>query len=514
MPPSSPSTLIRQITLPSLIAAHGRVHGDKPLFIEGDATMTWRQFDRTTNRIANGLWRMGKRKGERIGLLAFNTIFAYCAFFGIVRAGAVAAPLSFLLAPDAILRLIEDAQIRLLFVGKGFEELAKALAAQSGDLTLIHEDEADRLFARDSGDAPPIHPSLDDPYNVIYSSGTTGVPKGIVHSHMARFWMANNMETAFRANASSKLIVTTPPFSNGTNICLLPALFHGATCILMRGFDPKAFCDIVARHRPTHAFMVPTQYQGIVDCPDAEHVDWSCFVALITGGAPMPKQLRQRVIEMAGERLFELWGLTEGVGTYIFPEEMAGHAGSVGRVPPGVDLRLIDQDGREAASGEAGEIVGRSPMVMDGYFNRDDANAEAQWVAADGTVYLRTGDIGQFDADGFLWIRGRSKDMIISGGLNVYPADIEAVLIEHPLVSDSTVFGIAHPKWGETPVGYYIAAPGGETAAEEIREWANARLSKTQRLQELRPHTGDFPRNALGKVLKGQLAERFERETN
>jgi acyl-CoA synthetase (AMP-forming)/AMP-acid ligase II len=231
--------------------------------------------------------------------------------------------------------------------------------------------------------------------------------------------------------------------------------------------------------------------------------------AACTVGSPMLPAMKQRVAREFGCELIELYGLTEGIITTLDPEDLAAHADSVGKPVPGTDLRIIDDDGRELPAGEAGEIVGWSRFVMSGYHNRPEATAEAVWRDAAGRPWLRTGDIGRLDADGYLYLVDRKKDMILSGGQNIYPADIEAVLKTHEAVFDCAVIGIPHEKWGETPLGLVVRRAGNEAlAAEALREWANARLGRQQRLSRVE-FVADLPRNPNGKLLKRELRKQY-----
>lgn len=500
------SASFSHVTIPSLIARHGRARSAGIAFVDGDEQWSWMEFDRLVNRVAHGLAERGVR-GRRIGLLSPGSVWAYAVYFGVLRAGGVITPISPMWTSDMLGRVVADASVDLLFASPTHSTLVDAIRAASPNLDVVIDEGLDNLFADCAPTDPGIDVRFESPYSVIYSSGTTGTPKGIVHSHGARFAMATELTARFRATPTSRHVLVIPPFSNGSNLILLPAVLAGGTTILLRSFTIDAFLDVVERHRPTHVFMVPTQFHLVVQSERSDLVDWSCFEAFITAGAPMPPTLRQAVLERLGPNLFELWGLTEGVGTTISPEEARAHPGSVGTVWPGVDIRLIDDQGGEVLGG-VGEIVGRTAMLMDGYLGDPEATAATQWRSPEGEIYLRTGDLGEFDQDGYLRIRGRRKDMIISGGLNVYPADIEAALLEHPAVADAAVFGVADPKWGETPVAYVVASMSG-VDAENVRREVNARLATPQRLSAIVAYDDDLPRNALGKVLKEQLRAHF-----
>jgi acyl-CoA synthetase (AMP-forming)/AMP-acid ligase II len=223
----------------------------------------------------------------------------------------------------------------------------------------------------------------------------------------------------------------------------------------------------------------------------------------------LPLPLKRRILEKLGPGLLELYGLTEGVGTTLKPEDMEEKTGSVGTPIGSTDMRIIDDEGRELPVGEIGEIVGYSPIMMKGYLNRPEATAEIIWRDERGRTYIRTGDMGRFDQDGFLYILDRKRDMIVSGGLNVFASDIEEIFLQHPEVLDVAVIAIPHQKWGETPLALVRHRPGAATTEDGLKEWANSRLAKHQRVNAVEFRDEDFPRNALGKVLKRELRQPY-----
>lgn len=493
------------------IAVHACSRGGEPAFIDGDRVLTWREFDQRVTSVARTLMESGIQPGERVALLAENSFWAYEAMFGIFRAGAVITPLSTLLPATLKAKLLEDSGARLMLAGQGYEQAAKeALASLGGRVRLITEGEetaaskpgSDERFAGVARD-------LEDTFTIIYSSGTTGTPKGIMHSVGGRLGLAWQFGMAFAVTARTRSLIATPPSSNGTMIMLLPTMYAGGTCILRSSLAPDDFFVAVERQGATHAFLVPTQFKKIFDDERISKADLSGVRCLLSVGAPMPADLKRRVLLRAKHCFHEAWGFTEGVATVIYPGEVENRLHSVGRPLPGTELRLIDADGRELEAPATGEIVGRSIMMMQGYLNRPDANADIRWSDREGTVFLRTGDIGEIDADGFLTLRGRIKDMIISGGLNVYPVDIEAVLLEHPQVEDAAVVGIPDERWGEVPVAFVIPKQAAQLDPEAVQAWTNERVSKHQRLKSVVVHAGDFPRNALGKVLKNELQKAY-----
>ena len=504
-------------TLSDVLTGHARHRARDPALIFGDETLDYQSFDARVNRVAQALIESGSRKGDRIAFLGGPNLWAYEVIFGIMRMGGVVTPLSTLLRPDVLAGLILDSGATTLTVGEGYQqqgETAAELVAGERTVSVVIESGVSAFglpfaeFSDYASTEPPLtRLNRSDRCNLIYSSGTTGVPKGIIHTHEARMWFAAAAAIALRYYYPCRALLATPPYSNGTWLAQLPTLLVGGTSVLMPHFDAGLFLELVARHRPTNTVLVPTQFQAVFDHPDCVTADFDCFRSLTSIGAPMPEPLKERVLTRVGPRLFELWGLTEGVASVICPEEMSGRLGSVGTPVVTGDLRLIDEDGLEIEGTGTGEIVGRSLKLMEGYLNRPDANEEILWSNTAGDSFIRTGDVAERDEGGYLYIRGRQKDMIISGGINVYPVDIESVLLRHPEIRDASVIGVEHEKWGETPVAFVVLEKGAALLAANLVTWLNDRLSKYQRVSDVIIRSEDFPRNALGKVLKNELID-------
>jgi len=307
-------------------------------------------------------------------------------------------------------------------------------------------------------------------------------------------------------------MVATPLYSNTTLVSLLPTLAFGGTAVLMGKFDAARFLEVAQRERATHAMLVPVQYQRIMAMPEFDSFDLSSFAFKTCTSAPFSAELKADVVRRWPGVMLDIYGMTEGGGTcLLYAESHPDKLHTVGRPAPGNDVRLIDEDGNEVPPGEIGEVVGRSGIMMAGYHNRQDATEAATWVSPEGDRFIRHGDLGRFDEDGFLTLLGRSKDMIISGGFNIYPQDLESVLLQHPGVADAAVIGIPSEAWGETPYAFYV--PSSECVeASELVTWSNARLGKTQRLSGAEP-IEELPRSAIGKVLKRELRDRMHAES-
>lgn len=494
-------------TIPALIAAHARERGDKLAVVHGDDALTYAQLDTRMDAIAAALQRDGVVWGQAVAIVGAMGVDYAAIFLGAIRAGGAPAPIAPSSTGDQMAAMIADS-------GAGVVFLDADAAATLGDrmvaarrVALDGTGVADWLAG--AGAPSPVDLRPEDPFNIIYSSGTTGTPKGIVQPHAMRWAHVARGDAAGFADAVT--MIATPLYSNTTLVSFIPTLAWGGTAVLLGKFDARGFLEAAERHRGTHAMLVPVQYQRIMALPDFDRFDLSSFRLKTCTSAPFSAALKADVVARWPGLLVEYYGMTEGGGTCILnatahPEKLH----TVGQPAPGHDIRLIDEDGREVAQGEMGEVVGRSGAMMSGYHGRRQATSEAEWYCPQGNRFIRHGDVGRFDADGFLILMDRKKDLIISGGFNIYPSDLEAELRQHPGVRDCAVVGVPSEQWGETPVGFYV--PADTTPAAEILATVNATLGKTQRLSDLIA-IDELPRSAIGKVLKRELRDLYVEKT-
>jgi len=500
-------------TVSDLIAAHARRRPRQVALICDGRSLDYADLDAGVDRIAGTLQRDGVRAGDAVAICATNSIEYVLAFLGALRAGAAVAPLPQSTTSAALAAMIADTGARHLFLDAGvagaLEPQRDAIAARMIALDGVGAGLALRDWL-EAGDAKPAAVSIapEAPFNIIYSSGTTGVPKGIVQPHAMR-WTHIHRSTRYGYDSDAVTLISTPLHSNTTLVSFLPALALGGSVVLMPKFEAGRYLQLAEEHRVTHTMLVPVQYQRIMARQDFAGFDLSAFRVKFATSAPFAAALKRDVLKRWPGGLIEYYGMTEGGGTCVLlAHERPDKLHTVGAPAPLCDIRIIDEHGRACASGEAGEVVGHSTAMMTGYHRLSALTAAAEWFDGDGKRFIRTGDIGRFDEDGFLILMDRRKDMIISGGFNVYPSDIEAILREHRDVEEVAVVGVESSRWGETPVAFVVPRPGTVVDPEALREWANARLGKVQRLHAIE-EIASLPRSPIGKVLKRELRDTY-----
>lgn len=502
------------LELASLINRQARFRGAAPALTFEGTTHSYAQFGERVNRTANALAGLGIRRGDKVATVLGNCRELVELTFAVPSLGAVNVPLSPLLMGPGLRALLADSQASALVTQVSMlpaiesirDELPPVLhrrlvlvdGAEPGCFSLAEL----RAVAVDT--PPQATVAQDDLFNIMYTSGTTGLPKGIMHTHFVRAMYALLMGATWRMTPESVVLHTGAIVFNGAYTTLMPCFHLGAHYVLARQFDAAGAIALIEQHRVTHTMMVPAQIVAMLDAPGFSPQRLASLQMLLSLGAPLHEEQKQRLNRLLPGRFHELYGLTEGFVTVLDVKDAARKAGSVGVPPPFFSMRIVREDGTDAEVGEIGEIIGRGPILMSGYHNRPDLTEKA---IRNG--WLFTGDMGFVDDEGYLHLVDRKKDMIDSGGVKVYPRDIEEVAARHPAVAEVAVFGVPDEKWGETPVAAVIVHSDAQVTEDELRDWINghvaARYQRVSRVLIMK----DFPRSAAGKTLKREMRAPF-----
>ncbi len=513
-----------KVNIGSWATRNGQIFRGKTALVVVGRTVSYKQMDERINRLASALKSRGLTKGDRVALLLFNSIEYVEAFFACAKVGMIAVPLNFRLSAEELGYVLNDCKASALLYDPMLTPQAEALAASVPSLSLLVRTP---LFgdaaAASLPPAPdrPIYGELlasgstaetldeevggDDVVLLMYTSGTTGKPKGVMLTHDNCFFQSVN-GWALGISPDVISLVVLPLFHvGGLNGSVTPILHAGGTIILVPKFEPADVLRLVEEHKAHGIMAVPTVYQMLLEHPDFKTRNLSSLQVLISGGAPLPEALMNSYHEL-GFEMRQGYGLTEaspgvsGMG----PRDDRKKPGSVGRPCLYTNVRIISDQGETLPDGEVGEIIVRGPNVMKGYWGLE---SETSAVLKDGWLY--TGDLGYFDADGYLYIAGRKKEMIISGGENVYPGEIEQVLCNHPDVAIAAVVGAPHDLWGEVPVAFVMPFPGKTPAPQALVEFVAQRLAKYKVPREVFVES-ILPMNAAGKILKNELKGRLK----
>ena len=505
------------LQLANLIEHHAEFRPNQIAVVFEHERLTWRQFGARVSQCAHLLSRLGVRKGDRVATILANCRELLEIYWAVPAIGAVLVPLSPLLMASGLASLLRDSGAVCLITQTSMAPLLDAVRDQLPGLpadrvlmidapTADYTDYAALLGACSEGPVDRVSVGQDDLFNIMYTSGTTGLPKGIMHSHFVRAMYCTLFASAWRMHPESVVLHTGAIVFNGAFVTLMPCFYLGARYILQRQFDPDEAIDIICRERVTHTMMVPAQIIALLHSPNFSPEKLSSLEMILSLGAPLHQEQKDLLNRVLPDRFYELYGLTEGFWTILDKTQSLRKAGSVGSPPCFYAMRIVRDDGSDAPAGEVGEIVGRGPSLMLGYHGRPDLTEQA---IRDG--WLFTGDLGYADDEGYLYLVDRKKDMIDSGGVKIYPRDVEEVAARHPAVREVAVFGVAHEKWGETPVAAVVLHADASVSADDLRDWINERVgARYQRVHAVQI-MDDFPRNAAGKTLKREMRDAYQR---
>ena len=489
-----------------LLGERARLTPEKTALIEvrTGRRFTYADLDRRASALAH-FWTAvcGLSKGDRAGILSENRVEYVDAFFAAGKSGVVLVPLSTRMTQPELAGLIEDAGLRIVTYSAAYASLVK-------DLQGIQPVER-WLPIEDAGQVSGVRPAVPcDPENLwglLYTSGTTGKPKGVMLPHRMVLWNGYNTVASWQLREDDIAPVFTPMYhAGGLAVFLVPLFVIGGTVVLHERFDAPEVWEWVKRERATVVFGVPTIFKMLSEAPEFGTTDLTSVRWCISGGAPLPRYLIDQYRDR-GLVFKQGYGLTEaGVNCFATTAEEAGRkAGSIGKPMLFAETRLCDTDGRDVPPGETGELWLRGPHVCSGFWNQPEATAAA--IDTDG--WLHTGDLAHRDSDGFYYIDGRIKDMFISGGVNVYPAEIENVLLQHPLVQDAAVLGVPEPTWGEVGVAFLVGRDGVQRDPAEIMRFLESRVAR-YKLPRAVYYLDSLPRTAYGKVIKAELRQWYQ----
>lgn len=501
----------------SMLSCSARRFPRKVALIDGERTLTYRAFDEAAHRLANYLiGTLGVRKGDKVAILSPNRMEYGIVFFGAARSGAVLVNVSTMYGASDLVHVLNKSDSVVLIYDSAFASLVESVKPQVPLLkTCIELPDAQQrpnalldLIADSDAQPPTVELREDDPFCINYTGGTTGTPKGAVVSHRARAITAHTAVIEQSFDEQDVISIVTPMFHiAGLKLMFQAAIMIGATVAFLRKWNVREFAELTQTRGITCSFLVPTQVIGILNETGLDLAKLASWRKLVVGGAPIANETQQAMRERLPDvAITQIYGQTElGIVASMRPWHLPEKIGACGRQVYNVEVAIVDPQGQPVAAGEVGELVARGNSLMSEYYKDPELTASF-FRRGDGWGW--TGDMARVDEDGFITLVDRASDMIISGGVNIYPKEIENVLYRHPAVGECAVFGIPDPKWGEVPAAFIRLATGAKATAEDIEQFCLQQTSKFKCPKRIEI-VEDFPRTPVGKVQKNVLKQRF-----
>jgi len=496
-----------RINIGGLLSKRAAMTPDREGLVCEEVRRTYKQLNHRANRLANTMKALGVTHGDRVGLLALNEPEYYDMYFGLGKIGAILVPINHRLAGPEIQYILSNSEAKGLVFGKEYAEVVDSIRKSIPAKHLISISDETPEWAKsyetvigDASDEEPLETGGDDDtLTILYTSGTTGRPKGAELTHTYYFWNSVNLMSTLGLNIGETTMIALPLFHIGA-LAGPPWLVHaGGKAVLLRSLDPKRFLELIEEEKVNGFGSVPQLLDFLKLVPDFEKYDWSSVKVILVYAAPVPVALIKEYAE-AGIEVRQLYGLTEcNTATVLDSENALARVGSCGRPFFHTEVRVVDDSGQDVGPEVKGEVLLRAPNMMKGYWNRPEDTEEALKGG-----WLHTGDIGKMDEDGFLYIVDRKKDMIISGGENIYPAEIEDSLRHNPKVLDVGVIGYPHEKWGEAVMAVVVVKEGEELTEAELLEWCQGKIGKFK-IPKRVVFADTIPRTPTGKILKRVL---------
>lgn len=497
-----------------MLEKNSRAYPNKLAIVDGDKRLSFKELNERVNAVANGMSEMGMKKNDRAAVLMDNCSEYLELYHATAKAGVIIVPINARLVSKEIKFILDDAGCFCLFFHKKYEDkileiyndcksVRKFICVNStmGGKALPYEE----IIAKNSKETPIIYNELDDVAMVLYTSGTTGVPKGAMVTHGNHVWNAMNYHLEVGLGLDAIGLVGTPLFHvGGFGVLNEPILYCGGALVIMKEFNAARYMEAIEQEKVTHIFLLTIMWNEIADLPNLKDYDTSSVKVIIAAAAPMAPTRINRLIECIGGRFLFGMGMTESGPTYLMTKntkDYLDHLGTIGYPWRQVEIRVVDENGNDARAGETGEVILRGPTIFKGYWNRPDANAKAFRGG-----WFHTGDIVRLDEDGFIYFADRKIDMIKSGGENVYATEVEQIILTHPKISEVAVVGVPDSKWGEAVKAFVKMKQGESMTEEELIEFCKGRMAgfKKPKYVEFRE---EFPRSVSGKIMKTKLRQ-------